>query len=222
MARNSSLKALLGKRLSFRHFRRDEKAATAFVARMFPVAETALTAAGRGQQARRFRATSVVASAVFLLSILTSVPSDAAGERVAFDRSVARGTIVIRTDERRLYFVIRRGKALSYPVGVGRAGRQWAGTAFIDEKHIRPAWAPPDAIKRDRPNVADFIPSGSPSNPMGAAAMTLSGGDYAIHGTNAPETIGRFVSYGCIRMFNEDITELYRLVRIGTRVVVTK
>ena len=156
------------------------------------------------------------------MSILTSVPSDAAGQRVAFDRGVARGTIVIRTSERRLYFVIQRGVALSYPVGVGRAGRQWAGTAVITGKYIRPAWSPPPAIKRDRPNIASVIPSGSPSNPMGAAAMTLSGGSYAIHGTNAPESIGRFVSYGCIRMFNADITELYRLVRIGTRVVVTK
>jgi lipoprotein-anchoring transpeptidase ErfK/SrfK len=164
----------------------------------------------------------VVASAVILASILASVPSEAAGQRVAFDRGFARGTIVIRTNERRLYYVIRRGKALSYPVGVGRDGRQWAGTAFINGKHLRPAWKPPDAIKRERPNVVDFIPSGSPSNPMGAAAMTLSGGDYAIHGTNAPETVGSFVSYGCIRMFNEDITELFGRVRIGTRVVVTE
>ena len=128
----------------------------------------------------------------------------------------------MRTSERRLYLVLGEGRALRYPVGVGRAGRQWAGRAYIDGKHIRPAWAPPPDIKRDNPRLPDVIPGGSPSNPMGAAALTLSGGEYAIHGTNEPGSIGGFVSYGCIRMYNQDITDLYDRVSVGTPVIVTR
>ena len=111
---------------------------------------------------------------------------------------------------------------MRYPVGVGRAGRQWEGSSFIDGKHIRPAWAPPPDIAKDNPNLPPVIPGGSPRNPMGAAALTLSGGDYAIHGTNKPGSIGGFVSYGCIRMHNRDIVDLYGRVGIGTPVIVTR
>jgi lipoprotein-anchoring transpeptidase ErfK/SrfK len=162
----------------------------------------------------------VAACAAVWLSILTITPSASAGKMVVFKSDAARGTIIVRTKERRLYFVLGRGKALRYPVGVGRAGRQWAGTSYIVGKHIRPNWSPPPEIKRDRPKLPDMIPSGSPANPMGAAALTLAGGQYAIHGTNAPNSIGRFVSYGCIRMHNKDIMDLYNRVRLGTPVVV--
>ena len=87
---------------------------------------------------------------------------------------------------------------------------------------MRPDWSPPPDIKRDHPNLPDVIPGGSARNPMGAAALTLDGGLYAIHGTNRPGTIGRFVSYGCIRMYNNDIDDLYRRVSVGTPVVVTQ
>jgi lipoprotein-anchoring transpeptidase ErfK/SrfK len=100
---------------------------------------------------------------------------------------------------------------------------QWAGSAFIDGKYIRPAWSAPASIRSDYRKLPSVVPSGSSHNPMGAAAMTLSGGgEYAIHGTNAPGTIGGFVSHGCIRMYNEDIMELFNRVSIGTRVVVTR
>ena len=94
------------------------------------------------------------------------------------------------------------GKAVAYSVGVGRAGKSWFGTRYIDSKRIKPAWAPPREVKRDNPRLPNVIPGGVPGNPMGAAALTLSGGEYAIHGTNAPGSIGGFVSYGCIRMHN--------------------
>jgi lipoprotein-anchoring transpeptidase ErfK/SrfK len=134
---------------------------------------------------------------------------------------VSPGTIVVRTNERRLYLVLGQGRAMAYPVGVGRAGRQWAGKSFIDSKRVRPAWGPPPDIKRDHPNMPDVIPGGAPNNPMGVAALTLSGGKYAIHGTNQPGSIGGFVSYGCIRMYNQDITDLYDRVGVGTPVIVT-
>ena len=164
----------------------------------------------------------VAASAAVFFFTLTITPSAAAGKVVAFNGHVAAGTIIVRTKERRLYFVLGQGQALRYTVGVGRAGRQWAGKSFIIGKHIRPNWSPPPEIKRDRPNLPDMIQSGSPANPMGAAALTLAGGEYAIHGTNAPNSIGRYVSYGCIRMYNTDIIDLYGRVRLGTPVVVMK
>jgi lipoprotein-anchoring transpeptidase ErfK/SrfK len=164
----------------------------------------------------------VAASAAVFLSITAIAPSAVAGEVVAFDGGVAPGTIIVRTNERRLYLVLGQGRAMRYKVGVGRIGRQWAGTSVIDGKYLRPNWSPPPDIKRDRPNLPDVIPGGSSANPMGVAAMTLSGGEYAIHGTNAPNSIGGFVSYGCIRMFNQDITDLYDRVAVGTPVVVMR
>jgi len=135
---------------------------------------------------------------------------------------VSAGTIVIHTSERRLYLVLGNGEAIRYPVGVGRAGKQWQGTSSIDGKYVRPAWAPPAEVKRDKPSLPDVIPGGSPHNPMGVAAMTLAGGEYAIHGTNQPGSIGGFVSYGCIRMYNQDIVDLFGRVSVGTTVVVTR
>jgi lipoprotein-anchoring transpeptidase ErfK/SrfK len=142
------------------------------------------------------------------------------GSIVAVKDDYAAGTIVIRTDERRLYLLLGGGRAISYPVGVGRAGKQWSGTTTISGKYQSPAWSPPEDVRRDKPNLPDVIAGGSPRNPMGVAAMTLAGTEYAIHGTNQPSSIGHFVSYGCIRMFNGDITDLFNRVSVGTRVVV--
>jgi len=161
------------------------------------------------------------AVALMLSGILYAGPVDAR-EVVSFHGSFNPGTVVIKTGERRLYYVLDQGRAVRYPVGVGRAGKQWAGTAYIDGKYLRPAWAPPAEVKRDKPRIPDLIPGGSPANPMGAAALTLSGGQYAIHGTNVPNSVGGFVSYGCIRMYNQDVVDLYERVGIGTTVVVTR
>ena len=147
----------------------------------------------------------------------------AAREVVAFrDSGVSAGTVVVRQHERRLYFVLGDGRAIRYPVGVGRAGKQWAGTTRIDGKYVRPAWSPPKEVKRDKPSLPDVIPGGSPRNPMGAAALTLAGGEYAIHGTNVPGSVGGFVSYGCIRMFTQDVVDLYVRVSVGTSVMVVR
>ena len=132
------------------------------------------------------------------------------------------GTIVVRTGERRLYLILDQDHAMRYPVGVGKAGKQWAGTTTIEGKYRNPAWSPPAEVKRDKPSLPNVIPGGAPNNPMGAAAMTLSGGEYAIHGTNQPGSIGGFVSYGCIRMYNADVLDLYNRVGWGTTVVVTR
>jgi lipoprotein-anchoring transpeptidase ErfK/SrfK len=148
-------------------------------------------------------------------------PALARGDLVSVHDGYMPGTIVIRTHERALYYFVGMGQAIRYPVGVGRLGMQWSGTAFIDGKYIRPAWSPPDSIRSDYSRLPPVIPGGSPQNPMGVAAMTLSGGgQYAIHGTNNEGSIGGFVSHGCIRMHNADIEDLYGRVMIGTRVVV--
>ena len=161
---------------------------------------------------------------VALVAACAACAAGAAGARemVAFEGGVRPGTIVVRTAERRLYLVLGNGAALSYPVAVGRPGKQWFGTAVIDGKHVRPAWAPPREVKRDNPRLPNLIPGGAPNNPMGVAALTLSGGEYAIHGTNRPGSIGTYASYGCIRMFNHDIVDLFDRVSVGTPVVVTR
>jgi lipoprotein-anchoring transpeptidase ErfK/SrfK len=148
-------------------------------------------------------------------------PAQAHGDVVTMKEAFTPGTIVVRTNERRLYYVTGfGGEAIRYPVGVGRAGKQWSGTAYINGKYIKPDWAPPAVVRHDHPNLPKIIPGGSPRNPMGVAAMSLSVGEYAIHGTNQPGSVGNFVSYGCIRMYNEDIRDLYSRVSVGTRVVV--
>jgi lipoprotein-anchoring transpeptidase ErfK/SrfK len=150
-------------------------------------------------------------------------PALAHGDIVSVKDSYSPGTIVVHTNERRLYYYVGTGETIRYPVGVGRAGMQWSGTAFIDGKYIEPAWSAPESIRGDYQSLPSVIPGGTSDNPMGAAAMTLSGGgEYAIHGTNAPGTIGGFVSHGCIRMYNEDIMDLYGRVGVGTPVVVTR
>lgn len=163
--------------------------------------------------------TILAATAAAVFSISTE-PA-AAREQVRF-QGESPGTIVVKTHERKLYLVLGDGRALRYPVGVGRAGKTWSGTSYIAGKYRNPAWSPPAEIRRDRPNLPSVIPGGSPSNPMGVAAMTLATGEYAIHGTNAPGSIGGFVSYGCIRMYNSDIVDLFERVGVGTRVVVER
>ena len=121
---------------------------------------------------------------LLFLAVCSSLtaPASAAAVRVNFVTAEAAGTIVINTGERRLYLVLGGGQALRYPVGVGRTGRQWDGVSSIAEKYLEPNWVPPAAIREDRPNLPAVIPGGSAANPMGAAAMTLAGVPYAIHG----------------------------------------
>ncbi|MEA2906335.1 MAG: hypothetical protein QOI12_3722 [Alphaproteobacteria bacterium] len=168
------------------------------------------------------RWTAAVSAAAAFAAIIAIPPSAQAREVVAFNGDYSVGTIVVKTGERRLYYVVGNGRAIRYPVGVGKAGKQWTGTARIDGKYIKPAWSPPADVKRDNPRLPAVIPGGSPKNPMGVAAMTLSRGQYAIHGTNVPGSIGGFVSYGCIRMYNADITDLFGRASLGTTVVVTQ
>lgn len=160
-----------------------------------------------------------VALALLVVAPLFLHPAGAR-ELVVYERSARPGSIIVATSERRLYLVVAKGRAVSYPIGVGRQGLQWSGVSNIEAMFLSPNWAPPAEVLRDRPTLPAVVPGGSPANPMGAAAMTLKGGKYAIHGTNDPTSIGGFVSYGCIRMLNEDVLDLMARVRVGTLVIV--
>jgi lipoprotein-anchoring transpeptidase ErfK/SrfK len=164
----------------------------------------------------------LAASTVMTLALATIPQSAIARERVAFDDPrFAPGTIIVRTSERRLYLVTGRGEALRYTVAVGKAGKQWMGTKFVEEMQVEPAWSPPASVKRDKPWIPNLIPGGTANNPMGARAIGLGpNGQYAIHGTNMPASVGTAASYGCFRMHNTDVIDLYERVRIGTPVVV--
>jgi lipoprotein-anchoring transpeptidase ErfK/SrfK len=159
------------------------------------------------------------ASAAFFV-LMSGVAQPAQARDIVGFSGYSPGTVVVRTNERALYYVLGYGRAVRYPVGVGRAGKQWSGAAMITGKYLKPAWTPPAEVKRDKPDLPNVTPGGSARNPMGAAALTLSRGQYAIHGTNNPGSIGGFVSYGCIRMLNPDVLDLYSRVGFGTPVVV--
>jgi lipoprotein-anchoring transpeptidase ErfK/SrfK len=171
-------------------------------------------------QVSRWLAATAVAS---LLAVVPAMPQPAQARAiVGFSGNCAAGTVVVRNNERSLYYVLGGGKAVRYPVGVGRSGLQWSGTTFINNKMLRPAWVPPAIVRRDKPNLPSVVPSGAPNNPVGAAVLFLAGGERAIHGTNNPKSIGGAVSYGCIRMFNADVLDLYDRVSFGTKVIVTR
>lgn len=165
-----------------------------------------------------------ISSAAVLATVLATLNSAPARARelVVFpDIRYQPGTIIIRTGERRLYLVTGQGEARRYTIAVGKAGKQWRGVKYVEEMQVEPAWSPPAVVKRDNPALPDVIPGGSPRNPMGARVIGLGpGGEYAIHGTNMPGTIGTAASYGCFRMHNRDVVDLYARVRMGTPVVV--
>ena len=138
---------------------------------------------------------------------------------VAFNTPEAPGTIVIDTGNTALYYVIGQGRAIRYGVGVGREGFTWSGVQTISRKAEWPDWHPPAEMIARQPYLPRFM-AGGPGNPLGAAAMYLGSSQYRIHGTNDPSTIGKFVSSGCIRLTNEDVSDLFSRVDIGTRVVV--
>ena len=138
---------------------------------------------------------------------------------VNFESQYAPGTIVVNTAERRLYLVLPNGQALRYGIGVGRDGFRWGGIHRISAKKEWPSWTPPSQMLARRPDLPRHM-AGGIDNPLGARAMYLGSTLYRIHGSNEPETIGQAVSSGCFRMTNDDVTDLYSRVSVGTTVVV--
>nr|WP_046631561.1 L,D-transpeptidase [Neorhizobium galegae] len=144
-------------------------------------------------------------------------------QTVAYDSKEKAGTIIIDTNNRFLYLVMGNGQARRYGVGVGKPGFEWAGEHRVTRKAEWPDWTPPSEMISREAAKGHYLPArmeGGPENPLGARAMYLGSTLYRIHGTNAPWSIGSAVSSGCIRMRNEDVTDLYERVNIGTKVVV--
>ena len=161
---------------------------------------------------------------VAAVAILISAPAFAARERVYSPYPYPPGTIVISTGQRALFLQLGDGEAMRYPVAVGMPGKVWYGWTQIVGKYVDPAWSPPPDVKRDHPNLPNVIAGGSPHNPMGMRAMTLARSEIAIHGTTLSmrKSVGTAASYGCIRMYNEDIVDLFRRVPVGAPVVAVR
>ncbi len=138
---------------------------------------------------------------------------------VSYDGNEKAGTVVVDTTQRFLYLVQGDGSAIRYGIGVGRPGFTWAGVKSVTRKAEWPDWVPPPEMLARRPDLPRHM-SGGPDNPLGARALYLGSSLYRIHGSNEPWTIGQAVSSGCIRMRNEDVTDLYERVKVGTKVVV--
>jgi lipoprotein-anchoring transpeptidase ErfK/SrfK len=138
---------------------------------------------------------------------------------VSYPTSEPPGTIVIDTAHTFLYLTLGSGTAIRYGIGVGRSGFTWSGIETISRKTEWPDWIPPAEMIARQPYLPRWV-GGGPGNPLGARALYLGNTAYRIHGTNAPQSIGKHVSSGCIRLRNEDVTDLYDRVGVGTKVVV--
>jgi lipoprotein-anchoring transpeptidase ErfK/SrfK len=176
------------------------------------------------QRAGAAPAISVFALAALALAVAlcgAAAPAKAAWHDVRFSAAYPAGEIIISQHQRALYFTEGDGRAIRYPVAIGKRGMAWLGSASVEGKYLAPDWSPPEIVAHDHPELPSFIPGGSPHNPMGAAAITLSRYQVAIHGTtrHMRRSIGTAASYGCIRMYNEDVEDLYQRVSIGTPVL---
>ena len=140
-------------------------------------------------------------------------------QTVSFNSNEAPGTVIIDTPNTYLYYVLGNRQAIRYGIGVGREGFTWAGTQTVAMKKEWPDWHPPASMIERQPYLPRFM-AGGPGNPLGARAMYLGSTEYRIHGTNAPSTIGQRVSSGCIRLTNDDVTDLFNRVNVGAKVVV--
>jgi lipoprotein-anchoring transpeptidase ErfK/SrfK len=149
------------------------------------------------------------------------LPAQFRRQLVEYRTSEPTGTIVIDTSNTYLYLVLGGDKAMRYGIGVGREGFTWAGIERISRMAAWPDWHPPTEMIDREPHLPRFM-AGGEGNPLGARALYLGKTVYRIHGTNQPSTIGTFVSSGCIRLTNDDISDLYARVQVGARVVVLR
>ncbi len=154
--------------------------------------------------------------------LLFALPLSAgAGQVVSFSGDAPAGSIVIHARGRALFFVLGDGEAIRYAIAVPKRGKEWSGRATVAGKYVAPAWSPPRSVRVDHPELPRVIPGGAPENPMGARAILLDRAEVAIHGTTRKmrRSIGTAASYGCIRMRNEDVIDLFNRVDVGTPVL---
>jgi len=156
-----------------------------------------------------------------VLASLAPIAAEAHESVVGFSAPYPAGTIIISQHERKLYLTEGNGTAIQYPIAIGMSGRAWSGQTYVDGKYLAPDWKAPAVVRQFHPEFKSVVPGGSPHNPMGAAALTLKLSEVAIHGTTQSmrRSIGSAASFGCIRMYNEDVLDLYKRVSVGTPVV---
>lgn len=173
----------------------------------------------------RASAPAPVPIAVAALTPLVAPPKVAGGsgalvrQLVGYASHQTPGTVIIDTGNMFLYFVLNDWQAMRYGIGVGREGFTWSGEQTVARKAEWPDWHPPAEMVSRQPYLPRFM-AGGPGNPLGARAMYLGETEYRIHGTNNPDTIGKRVSSGCIRLTNDDVVDLYERVKVGAKVIV--
>ena len=173
-------------------------------------------------------------SAAIALAALTLLPATASAqdffsflwsggsrEVISFSPSIAPRQIIVSFGDRKLYWVHSKGEAISYPIAVPREQSRWSGVSSVSSKRINPGWTPTAEMRRENPKLPAYVPGGHPQNPLGPRALYLGASMYRIHGTDAPWTIGTAASKGCIRMYSEDVVDLYPRIPVGTKVTVT-
>jgi lipoprotein-anchoring transpeptidase ErfK/SrfK len=141
------------------------------------------------------------------------------GKIVPYSSGMAPGSIIVDTKKNLLFYMIGNGQAVQYRVATAKRGFEWKGTHQVSAKTSWPDWRPPAAMRKRKPELPAYM-AGGPKNPLGARAIYLGSSIYRIHGTNEPSSIGKAASSGCIRMLNEDVSELYRFVKKGATVKV--
>jgi len=142
-------------------------------------------------------------------------------EVVRFSPKFAKGEVIVSFSDRRLYYVTKPGEALSYPVAAPREQSRWQGVTAVSQKRVNPSWTPTPEMMKENPRLPRWVPGGHPMNPLGVRALYLGSSMYRIHGTDAPWTIGTNVSKGCIRMYNQDVLDLFPRATVGAKVTVT-
>ena len=186
--------------------------------------------------ARLLRTASIVTGAIVAVMSFGSGPASAqlfwdwggggtiggsGREFVRFSPQFKKGEIVVSFGDRRLYYVTGPGQAISYPIAVPREESRWAGVTSVTSKRVNPSWTPTPTMMAENPRLPRWVPGGHPMNPLGVRALYLGSSTYRIHGTDAPWTIGTAVSKGCIRMYNQDVLDLYPRANVGAKVTVT-
>src|SRR5262245_54422842 len=150
-----------------------------------------------------------------------SIVGGSGREVVSFNPKYGAGQIIVSFGDRKLYYITHPGQAISYPIAIPREQSRWQGATSVSQKRVNPSWTPTPTMLAENPRLPRWVPGGHPMNPLGVRALYLGNSMYRIHGTDAPWTIGSAVSKGCIRLYNQDVLDLYPRVNVGAKVTVT-
>jgi len=157
----------------------------------------------------------------FAQDLLSALWGGGSREVVSFSPKYSPRQLIVSFGDRKLYWIQSQGSAISYPIAIPREQSRWAGVTSVSGKQVNPSWTPTPTMIAENPRLPSWVPGGHPMNPLGVRALYLGSSTYRIHGTDAPWTIGTAASKGCIRMYNEDVLDLYPRVPVGTKVTVT-